>query len=62
MRNFKDLMAALKYAAHNRQGFSVGGADFSPEQTREMLGEIYDLLAVPVVAEYQRRYGGGDLG
>lgn len=57
MPNLSDLLQALKYAKWNREGFTVGGSEFTPEQTATLLGELYEILSIPVVAEYRARYG-----
>lgn len=57
MQQLSDLLQALKYAKWNREGFTVGGSEFTPEQTAALLGELYDLLAQPAVAEYRAQYG-----
>ena len=60
MENVKTLLAALRRAKFDRKGFEIAGSVFTPDDARDLLAELYDLLAQPVVHEYGQRFGGTD--
>lgn len=49
------LYRAIKYAAFNRQGFTVGGAEFTPEQVKQLQAELLqhmgDSVALQLIKE-----------
>lgn len=58
MRNIQALLSALRRAKFDRKEVDIAGSVFTPEDVQTLLGELYDLLAAPVVAEYGKRYEG----
>lgn len=45
------LYRAIKRAAWDRQGFSVGGAEFTPEQAKQLQAELLQHMADSVALE-----------
>lgn len=60
MRNIQALLSALRRAKFDRKEVDIAGSVFTPEDVQTLLGELYDLLAQPVAAEYGQRFGGTD--
>ena len=59
MRNIEALLSALRRAKFDRQGFDIAGSVFTPEDVPTLLAELYDVLAAPVVLEYESKHKRG---
>jgi len=48
------LFSALKRAAWDKQGFSIGGSDFSASDAKKLADEVMHLMGDSVALEYIR--------